>query len=353
MHARQGWQDAFDTQMGIWHWLRHDDGHRWMISKFKTEIGDEFSNEEFLETMAKLYASQPMLLAGATPYFVSNEMCQVVEAASETFVPEQFLPSDLMTPTGFLYLEQPLTIIDKHDKEIEVAAFSWAPILSRPKGEEALDGEVHGEFVRDEQGRVLFGEYAAEDDAALMRMLRERASTGGHTDGVCLTLYATVKDEIWPERISKPPLVPMHLTPWWFAMSPDDAGVRFDASDKPTAAERWWRIVQTTLRLMQQHISLRQSTRVTRPQRREATRSGWDTDEVVVVRLRREATPQHEAHEAEAANYSHRFIVGGHWRNQFYPASNVHRQIWISPYVKGPEDKPLVVKPRRAVVWSR
>jgi hypothetical protein len=47
------------------------------------------------------------------------------------------------------------------------------------------------------------------------------------------------------------------------------------------------------------------------------------------------------------ANYSHRFIVSGHWRNQWYASGQVHRQIWISPYVKGPEDQPLVVRPRR------
>jgi hypothetical protein len=63
------------------------------------------------------------------------------------------------------------------------------------------------------------------------------------------------------------------------------------------------------------------------------------------------------------ANYSHRFFVGaatgGFWRNQHYPSlgpkedPSAHRQIWIAPFIKGDENLPLVIKPRRAFVWSR
>lgn len=39
--------------------------------------------------------------------------------------------------------------------------------------------------------------------------------------------------------------------------------------------------------------------------------------------------------------WSCRWIVRGHWRNQYYASRHVHELIWISPFVKGPEDKPL------------
>ena len=43
--------------------------------------------------------------------------------------------------------------------------------------------------------------------------------------------------------------------------------------------------------------------------------------------------------------YSHRFIVSGHWREQPYgPNRSKRRRVWIAPYVKGPKDKPLVLK---------
>lgn len=47
----------------------------------------------------------------------------------------------------------------------------------------------------------------------------------------------------------------------------------------------------------------------------------------------------------EHTKWRHRWLVGGHMRNQWYPSENVHRLIWISPYIKGPEDKPFRASP--------
>mgnify|MGYP001428314337 CR=1 FL=1 len=44
--------------------------------------------------------------------------------------------------------------------------------------------------------------------------------------------------------------------------------------------------------------------------------------------------------------YSHRWIVRGHYLNQAYGVRwSKHRKIWIPPYVKGPSDKPLKRRP--------
>ncbi len=43
----------------------------------------------------------------------------------------------------------------------------------------------------------------------------------------------------------------------------------------------------------------------------------------------------------EATDWSCRWIVSGHWRNQWCPSTETHRATWIAPYVKGPDDKPL------------
>lgn len=36
-----------------------------------------------------------------------------------------------------------------------------------------------------------------------------------------------------------------------------------------------------------------------------------------------------------------RFVVGGHFRNQFYPKTNEHKRIFINPFIKGPPGAPL------------
>lgn len=57
------------------------------------------------------------------------------------------------------------------------------------------------------------------------------------------------------------------------------------------------------------------------------------------------------AREAESREYSHRWIVRGHMRNQavgprLAGGERKHIRIWIAPFVKGPDDKPLVLKDR-------
>jgi len=40
--------------------------------------------------------------------------------------------------------------------------------------------------------------------------------------------------------------------------------------------------------------------------------------------------------------YFHQWYVRGHWRNQWYPSRGVHRPVWISPHLKGPDDAPVL-----------
>lgn len=47
-------------------------------------------------------------------------------------------------------------------------------------------------------------------------------------------------------------------------------------------------------------------------------------------------------------DFQHKWMVRGHWRNQPYPSQGegVTKPIWIAPYIKGPDDKPLLTTPR-------
>ena len=41
-------------------------------------------------------------------------------------------------------------------------------------------------------------------------------------------------------------------------------------------------------------------------------------------------------------SYQHRWIVRGHWKNQWYPSRQSHRPIWIDSHVKGPDGAPIL-----------
>lgn len=85
--------------------------------------------------------------------------------------------------------------------------------------------------------------------------------------------------------------------------------------------------------------------RVSRPARRALTRYGSEDDpEVRFVALR---SPVPESGErplptGKQTTYSRRWFVRGHIRAQWYPSEESHKLIWIAPYIKGPEDKPLL-----------
>ena len=71
-------------------------------------------------------------------------------------------------------------------------------------------------------------------------------------------------------------------------------------------------------------------------------------EEVRVVRVRERldgSEPPRGDDGRSRREYSHRFIVRGFYRNQVCgPERSERRRIWVPPFVKGPADKPLIVR---------
>lgn len=73
---------------------------------------------------------------------------------------------------------------------------------------------------------------------------------------------------------------------------------------------------------------------------RRMKRAGLDHAEVKVIYVR--GSRRDHQPTGEHGNYSCRWAVAGHWRNQPYgPGRKLRRPIWIAPYIKGPADAPL------------
>jgi hypothetical protein len=75
---------------------------------------------------------------------------------------------------------------------------------------------------------------------------------------------------------------------------------------------------------------------------RQAQREGRKLDEVRVIRLREPTV--HTTGSGGSVDWSHRWVVGSHWRSQWYPSTGEHRPKLIEAFVKGPSDKPLIVR---------
>jgi hypothetical protein len=128
------------------------------------------------------------------------------------------------------------------------------------------------------------------------------------------------------------------------------AYVPFDDPDRHGVPEWELRRLQTLWRLMNQRILVAEKTPTDRAARRRAK---WrEIRTLIVVTLRRAKRRGDEAVDHGGVDWTHRWLVGGHWRNQWYPSRQRHEPRWIGTYVKGPEGKPFVAK-RRAFEFTR
>lgn len=327
--------------MALWRWYRTRNGYVFLHDHLNGNA--HRLNPETRELLIHMYESESTRLLDTDPIYVSEEMCEVIEAASGSFKPEALRETDLITPRGFIYFAKPFVVPDRFDEPTTIAGCSWTRLFNA--NDPMTVSRAHqrmnawkGNSIRDLEEQML-----AEDPNI-------------EPYGIALSIYADTEQYLADDRDryingAMPPVIPLHLTPWYFNMTFE--GNEIDDGGRATGAEWWWRILQSTFRLMQQRISVKHRVTPERHTRREAKRLGARPDtEIVVVRLRREKGDAKEP-TGESANYSHRFIVGGHWRNQPYTSLGIWRQIWISPYVKGDPSLPLIVRPKRVFQWDR
>jgi hypothetical protein len=112
-------------------------------------------------------------------------------------------------------------------------------------------------------------------------------------------------------------------------------------NDRPSSAMHMWgRTIVTAWLLMQQQLALVEEVRPDRAARKRLLRAGREPASVRVIHLRRPASASNAG--ASDREYHHQWIVRGHWRQQWYPAREVHRPVWIAPHIKGPEGAPLI-----------
>ncbi len=150
------------------------------------------------------------------------------------------------------------------------------------------------------------------------------------------------------------PSMPASL--WWFfgdTLEQNAATIRGGRATEEEASKRWGLAVFAAAMLfLHQGLAVAgPPERVDRHARKRVERAGWRPEPVVrVIRLRRVHTTPHDQHEPEDVAWACRWVVRGHWRQQWFPSVQAHRPLWIAPHVKGPEDKPM--KAPRSTVFA-
>lgn len=131
--------------------------------------------------------------------------------------------------------------------------------------------------------------------------------------------------------------------------------VEFDISGETTTDEiRVFNAILRATHALALQPGIGQLQQETATARGHGTGHAREPQEVTVVHLRRPASsPRPDNSPASERRYTHRWIVGGHWRNQAVGRKRAERRLtWIAPHIKGPKDKALVLKDRVNVLDS-
>lgn len=303
MSAR--WEEAMDAQLDIHRWCESPKG-RFVHERWTETLGAKVADQTTLyDQLADRLSAMSF---NADPVYVDPDMMTVWEAAEPGFVEEVLQPTDFITPAGFVLLPRPWAMKDRHGKRLCFRGILWAP--------------TEMAYIHPDTGERW-----------------ENAPSTGIV--VALWSYTADRDDYYQPELE-------HQTPWVLTFVEARSFATHD--EGPKGEGYVMRSLQCLWRLMGQTITAPTSERASKAFRRRWERANWPEKRVTVVRLRRPEGPEHDV-EHGTVNWSHRWLVGGHWRSQWYASLGVHRQIWISPFVKGPADKPLEVNRVRAFEW--
>ena len=242
----------------------------------------------------------------ADTYWVTSEMCDLVTHAAPQFKPQHLLVSDMPSKCGFIYFDKNIYLEDED-------YFN------------AGNGDSYNMPAR-----------------AIWYLVDTDPDTGPFAQ---INMYtpSALWDEIDPGMAHKYFGELIFSTVYFLELGKE--------SDYNNTFS--YKLLSTLFVLMNQRIAVQHREQGNRATDRRIKRARLGiTNDVLVVNLRREASPQTAFDEGKEVMWSHRWMVDGHWRNQYFPSIDDHRQIWIAPHVKGPDHLPLFVKDK-VYKWRR
>jgi hypothetical protein len=319
----QRWSDAAFEQERLLGNIKHNPIFRDYLRDFQEQAYDE----EFPEGM--MLTLHEHLLQEADPMYVSSEVVDMWDYARESFKAEVLHAWDLPCPISFALLPHQVIMNDIDGNKISFRGISWIP---------AGTGEVEWSEDKAPDGvwYTLWSHIDDMDDFNRPDMdARERASW--EALGTWVILFSGY--------------IPFGMLEDWQAMAKNDP----DHENEIDLRARTWLLLQSFWRLSRQIVPVKET--LPRQLRRDRKRH-YRTEDVTVITLRRQRQPHELDHGESDIEYKWQWVVRGHWRNQYYGTlgevgdPNAYRQIWISPYMKGPEDAPI--KPvKRAFEFTR
>lgn len=303
--------EALEAQMELWRFWHSIEGQK-VAAIFRQGVLRE---RGAAPTVSWFQRGQIHTIEQAESYYVAPTICELLEQSLDSLPDTPLRNFQIPSVAGWVYFALPRRVLEYPDMSeagSHLCGFSW----HQQRELKEVEVEIFNHFV---------------------------------PDSIAITFYQRPSNSLW--------LVPSAYLEWpldagWERTSKYRGLVGFVRSYKHALAVgeevEFANAVQTTMRqyvvaffaFIIQTIAATIPTKVSRPTQRRLERARLLIEPIVrIVKLRRKEYQQ--SSETQPVDWSCRWIVRAHWRNQYYPSTGFHRPKLIPAYVKGPEDKPL------------
>ena len=292
--------------------------------------------------LAELAAWQ---IAHAPTVYVTADMVTMLEHAAHGLDDTDMMPRHPAYPTGFAVLARPIRVPYGNGTDQIINAFAWtdfgaAKTAFGTLGHLGLLYEFADRRAQDRQVTYAAESYpsrAAWDRAPdLVLTVTDPFMTGTPVGGPVETMdQVTRQARALADRIRDEGVAARYLE---HNAPPVPGGTEIGRAQPYLAA---------LLLLLSQEITVARTQPVNPFAARRAVRAGMRREHVTVVDVRRREHRPAEPGTEAGERLHERHIVGGHWKWQpFGKERRLRKRIFVAAYVRGPEDAPLVAKPR-------
>jgi hypothetical protein len=280
-------------------------------------------------------------MASSTLWWVSPDMCDLLQSAFHSLPPTTLTEDLLPSVAGLVVFAKPLVGMDSRIEghSIDLQAMQWGPCQFDVEEQKRIEGAVDAPVA------------GVSDASNEIKRALDQAVGGPYRfqgNGVSVAFWR--KWEMWQ---------PLGRTDWPYSF---DTSGEFSPPDvtphQKATIEEDRRILAAFLLLSQQeHLVSTTDTPPARAVQKRLDRKKIPTDlglnhTVRLVNIHaRHRPPTGLPHSVE---WTKRWIVKGHWRQQAYgEGRQLRRPVYIAPFIKGPEGLPLDTTEKTTVrVWK-
>lgn len=328
MSNTHGWKAALDVQMDVLKWHSSTLGALVSAEYYYNAYTDAHNGDGDSPELRIYFEGQALaesklitetLWRGDTCYVTSDMLHLVLQAAHDMPLDEIHIDfKNLMTPMGFVLMEEPIAGVDVNGEPVVFHAMAWnahelAYNLDTSEQEKAL--------------RIYFFSHNSDPSNA--------------------AFIASVHDS-FPDAML-PPMCILHTYQAF-----DGHVITHRDGQGYEIVEELLKVFYSIQLLSHQTIGQPIQLRPDRSTRKRFARAHPDEPErlITLITLRRKTTKKDDE-EPKKVEWSRRWVVRGFWRKQWYPKTKTHDWKYIHEYIKGPEDKPLIITERRVFDFRR